>query len=151
MADYVKEIRALVGHKPIFLNACGGALFNEQGEILLQQRSDTGNWSLPGGMMEYGETFAETVRREYKEDSGIEIEPVAQIGVFENGYTKYPNGDETQIISVLYLVKQIGGQRITKPVFETLKTDYFDIHHIPPLLNDQTADMINAAFEFVNK
>ena len=48
MADYIKEIRALVGHKPILLNAAGGAVFNDQGQILIQQRTDNRTWSLPG-------------------------------------------------------------------------------------------------------
>ena len=57
MANYIKDIRSKVGHMPIFLNAVAGAVVNDQGQILLQQRTDAGNWSLPGGMMEYGETF----------------------------------------------------------------------------------------------
>ncbi|MFT9039692.1 NUDIX hydrolase [Schleiferilactobacillus harbinensis] len=146
MADYIKEIRALVGHKPILLNAAGGAVFNDQGQILIQQRTDNRTWSLPGGFMEYGETFRETVLREYKEDSGLEVKIDHLIGVFDQGFTVYPNGDECQVISALFAVTPIGGKRITEEQFETVGTDYFDEDNLPPLLNQQTADMIHAAF-----
>ena len=73
MANYIKDIRSKVGHMPIFLNAVAGAVVNDQRQILLQQRTDAGNWSLPGGMMEYGETFVETLKREMKEDAGFEV------------------------------------------------------------------------------
>ena len=43
MANYIKEIRDLVGHRPIILVACGGALLNQKNQILLQERADTGN------------------------------------------------------------------------------------------------------------
>ena len=76
VANYIKDIRSKVGHMPIFLNAVAGAVVNDQRQILLQQRTDAGNWSLPGGMMEYGETFVETLKREMKEDAGLLVEPV---------------------------------------------------------------------------
>ncbi len=83
MANYIREIRSKVGHMPIFLNAVAGAVVNEQGQLLLQKRTDAGNWSLPGGMMEYGETFVETLQREMKEDAGLLVEPVKALHTFE--------------------------------------------------------------------
>lgn len=58
MADYIKDIRHLVGHEPIILNFAGGVLANEQGQILLQQRSDFTGWGLPSGTMEFSESAA---------------------------------------------------------------------------------------------
>lgn len=57
MSDYIKDIRGKVGHMPIILNAVAGVVVNDEHKILLQERTDTHNWSLPGGYMEYGETF----------------------------------------------------------------------------------------------
>lgn len=106
MANYIQSIRGKVGHMPIILNACAGVLFDDQGRILLQERTDTNNWSLPGGYMEYGENFEQTIIREYKEDSGLEIKPVKQLAVFDQGFTEYPNGDVCQVISVLFEVER---------------------------------------------
>ncbi|WP_047998691.1 NUDIX hydrolase [Lactiplantibacillus herbarum] len=149
MANYIKEIRALVGHKPIILNTSGGILVNDKQQVLLNLRADTHNWSLPGGYLEYGETYAKACVREYKEDSGIDVEIVDQIAIFDQGETAYPNGDIAQTISALFLVKAIGGQALTSASDETLKLDYFDFDNLPPLLNQQTADMIQAGQKYL--
>ncbi|MCW6147352.1 NUDIX hydrolase [Lactiplantibacillus plantarum] len=149
MANYIKEIRALVGHKPIILNTAAGILVNDQQQVLLNLRTDTHNWSLPGGYLEYGETYATACVREYKEDSGIDVEVVDRIGIFDKGKTAYPNGDVAQTISALFLVNPIGGHVLTQATDETLKLDYFDFDNLPPLLNQQNADMIHAAQEYL--
>ena len=50
MADYIHEMRALVGHRPMILNTAAGALLDDQHRLLLQERADTGGWSFPGGL-----------------------------------------------------------------------------------------------------
>lgn len=142
MANYIQEIRRLVGHRPIILNAAGAILVNSQKEVLLNLRTDTHNWSLPGGYLEYGETFEQACIREYKEDAGIDVEIVQSLGIFDQGFTTYPNGDEAQVISKLYLVKQVGGQALQEATNETLDLKYFPFDQLPPLLNQQNADML---------
>ena len=63
VSNYIQDIRSKVGHMPIILNSVAGAIVNDHQEILLQERTDTKNWSLPGGYMEYGESFLETLKR----------------------------------------------------------------------------------------
>ena len=145
MANYIKGIRELVGHKPIILNASGGLVTNERHEALLNLRTDTHNWSLPGGYLEYGETFATACIREVKEDSGLDVEIIQSLGIFDQGFTTYPNGDVTQVISQLYWVKPIGGHLLSAATDETLDLQYFPLDDLPPLLNQQTADMLAAA------
>ncbi len=45
MADYIHEMRALVGHRPMILNTAAGALLDDNNRLLLQERADTGDWS----------------------------------------------------------------------------------------------------------
>lgn len=144
MANYIKEVRALVGHKPLILNASAGIVANDQHDVLLNLRTDTHNWSLPGGYLEYGETFASAMVREYKEDAGLDVEIVKSLGIFDQGFTEYPNGDVTQVISQLYLVKPVGGHTLETATDETLDLKYFPLDQLPPLLNQQTADMLTA-------
>ncbi|WP_125582080.1 NUDIX hydrolase [Levilactobacillus cerevisiae] len=144
MANYIKEIRSLVGHKPLILNASAGIVANDQHEVLLNLRTDTHNWSLPGGYLEYGETFATAMVREYKEDAGLDVEILKSLGIFDQGFTEYPNGDVTQVISQLYLAKPVGGHTLDTATDETLDLKYFPLDALPPLLNQQTADMLAA-------
>ncbi|BDZ29613.1 NUDIX hydrolase [Lactiplantibacillus sp. WILCCON 0030] len=151
MANYIKELRALVGHKPLILNTAAGILVNDQQQVLLNLRTDTHNWSLPGGYLEYGETYATACIREYKEDSGIDVKIVAPIGIFDQGETTYPNGDVVQTITELFLVEAVGGHQLAQATDETIRLDYFDFDHLPPLLNQQTADTLVAAKAFLNR
>ncbi|WP_125574010.1 NUDIX hydrolase [Levilactobacillus huananensis] len=144
MANYIQEIRQLVGHRPLILNAAGAILVNAKQEVLLNLRTDTHNWSLPGGFLEYGETFDTACIREYKEDAGIDVELIQPLGIFDQGFTTYPNGDQTQVICRLYLVKQVGGRPLETATDETLDLKYFPFDQLPPLLNQQTADMLAA-------
>lgn len=59
--NYIKDIRSLVGNQNIILNFAGGVLVNNKNEILLQRRSDSKLWGLPGGAMELGETGQKTL------------------------------------------------------------------------------------------
>lgn len=151
MSDYIKDIRSKVGNMPIILNAVAGVVVNDAQQLLLQERTDTHNWSLPGGYMEYGESFLETLKREMLEDSGLEIEVVDMLGTFEQGFTTYPNGDQAQVISRLYLVEPAGGQLLTEQTDETLSLKYFSFGELPPLLNQQNMDMIKAAAKYFHE
>ena len=50
-----------------------GLVFNDEGKLLLIQEPN-GKWELPGGRIEHGETFHETLKREIKEEMGVECE-----------------------------------------------------------------------------
>src|SRR5262245_41858352 len=60
------------------------AIFNGRGELLLIQRTDDRLWALPGGALEVGETPARGACREAWEETGLEVEPLALIGVYDS-------------------------------------------------------------------
>ena len=63
----------------------GGVVVNN-GRVLLIRRGQQplkGRWSLPGGLVEVGETLIEALRRELKEETGLDVEPVQILGIFE--------------------------------------------------------------------
>jgi len=66
--------------------AVGAFLFDERGRVLLIQRGQPpgeGLWTVPGGKLEAGETLAQAVAREVREETGMTIEPVALAGYRE--------------------------------------------------------------------
>ena len=59
------------------------------GEIVLVQRQDNGKWALPGGMVDWGETIPNTIRRELAEETGLELIQIRRlVGVYSE-----PNRD----------------------------------------------------------
>ena len=138
---YIKKIRQLVGHRPLIMTSASGALLNEQGEVLLQERADTGDWGFPGGYMEFGETFSQTLIREFKEDAGFAVEPQRLVKILDSDTYTYPIGDVVQPVNAFYLVRRTTDhQYLTKPS-ETVKTRYFGMHESPHFFNQQHAEM----------
>lgn len=147
--DYIKWIRSKVGHEKIFLNFAGGILVNKNNEILLQRRADKGTWGLIGGAMELGESAVETLKREFKEETGLDIQVKSLLGVYTKYTDSYPNGDEAQTLLVLYLVGITDGSFITGYTSdETLELGFFSLSDLEkmPLVNKQHQDMINDFF-----
>ena len=67
---YIEELRKVVGSRPLNLAGVAVAVFNEQGQILLQQRRN-GIWGVPGGFVELGESTEEAGRRECSKKQGL--------------------------------------------------------------------------------
>jgi 8-oxo-dGTP pyrophosphatase MutT (NUDIX family) len=70
-----------------------------------------GNWSLPGGVMEIGESLAETAIREAREETGLHIELAGILGIYTNTQhvIAYDNGEVRQEFVVVYLAHSVGG------------------------------------------
>ncbi|MCH7321562.1 NUDIX domain-containing protein [Solibacillus sp. MA9] len=86
----------------------GGALIKDsKGRILLQKRSDYGDWGLPGGAMEPGESIEETMIREVREETGISIKEYDFLSVYtgKRMMYKYPDGNEVVFVMFLFEVK----------------------------------------------
>ena len=77
------------------LPAAFAAVRNRAGELLLVRRIDDGNWELPGGRIEVGETAATTVVREVAEESGITIELTGLAGVYSDPTHVLVDPDDT--------------------------------------------------------
>lgn len=61
----------------------GAAIFDERGGLLLQKRLDSGLWALPVGFCEVGETPAEGIAREVREETGLIVRPDRLLGVYD--------------------------------------------------------------------
>ena len=57
---------------------------DDRGRALLIQRRDNGHWEPPGGVLELGETIEDGLRREVREETGLDIEPEQLTGVYKN-------------------------------------------------------------------
>ena len=147
--DYIQNIRKKVGKDKIILNfTCG--ILSQSGKILLQKRADKGTWGLPGGAIELGESALEALVREFYEETGIEVRAEKLLNVYTKYSDSYPNGDEAQVLTILYLVSSENS--ISTNFFtsdETLKLGFFDHRDIQniAIVNQQHQDMINDFFE----
>jgi ADP-ribose pyrophosphatase YjhB (NUDIX family) len=90
-----------------------GALIFEGDSILLVERAGEplkGYWSLPGGLLETGETIEDGVRREVREETGLLVELLYRFDIFERIMRDVDGRAEYHYVLVDYVCKVIGGE-----------------------------------------
>jgi 8-oxo-dGTP diphosphatase len=110
--DHLARLRALVGPRPLFAPGANVLVTDEQGRLLLLKHGGTGRWTLPGGGLEPGETFAACAARELLEETGLtaaRLEPLRLYAGAEYRFT-YPHGDVIDNVSVLYRAHGVTGK-----------------------------------------
>ena len=131
--SYISEMRKYIGHQPM-LSAGATVVVIKDNKILLNLRSDTNTWGIPGGATELGEILEETALRELKEETNLDCDSFTLLNVFsgKDFYFKYPNGDELYSVVALYLANDVTGElKITDG--ESFKLDYFSKDNLPNL------------------
>ena len=110
-------------------------IFDRRGRLLLQQRSDGGQWGLPGGSVEIGESVRDAVTREVHEETGLIVAVRRMIGVYSAPalqLVRYPDGNVWHYVSVSFECAVRGGSLQTCD--ETLALEYFPLRRLPPTL-----------------
>lgn len=95
--------------------AASAIVVDQDGRLLLHRRSDNDLWSIPGGAMEIGESIGQTVVREVREETGLEVEPQRLVGVYSDpGHVvAYDDGEVRQQFSVCIQCRIVGGTLAT--------------------------------------
>lgn len=148
---YIHDIRQKVGHMPLIMTSASGVLFDDHHRVLLQERADTGDWGFPGGYLDYGESFQTALVREFKEDAGRLIKPVQLLGILDQDFYTYPNGDEVQPINAVYVVTLASHDRFLTKATETVKTAFVSLAEQPRFFNGQHEKMWQLACQYASK
>jgi 8-oxo-dGTP pyrophosphatase MutT (NUDIX family) len=88
-------------------------IFDADGRVLLQQRTDNGRWGIPGGAVEFGESVLAALHREVLEETGLTIEVERLIGVYSHPdhhqIVTYPDGNVFHFVSTCFAARPTGG------------------------------------------
>jgi 8-oxo-dGTP pyrophosphatase MutT (NUDIX family) len=130
--DYMRELRQIVGNRPLIMVGATLLVLNPDKQLLMIKRTDNKCWGVPGGAMELGESLENTVKRETKEEIGIDVTDLELFGVYsgQNLYYQYPNGAEVYNVSVVYLTRSTNEVIQINPD-EHSEYQYFDLHSLP--------------------
>jgi 8-oxo-dGTP pyrophosphatase MutT (NUDIX family) len=100
-----KQARLAIGCSAIIWDAT-------KQRILLTRRADNGQWCLPSGRMEPGESIAETCAREVWEETGLRVRVTRLLGVYTSPdlIVEYPDGNKFQIVGFSFEAQVMGGE-----------------------------------------
>jgi len=125
--------------------AVGAAVTNDEGQLLLIQRADSGVWLYPTGWCDVGYSAPEVVVKEVREETGIDVEPVRLIGVLDGmrlGESRIP------LYSLLFFCRAVGGALKLHPL-EVTDAGWFERDALPtPIIGaERWAEPIFAAID----
>ncbi|MEU2510868.1 NUDIX domain-containing protein [Streptomyces syringium] len=130
--DFIREIRATAGHQLLWMPGVSTIVFDDEGRVLLGRRSDSGEWSIIGGIPEPGEQPAAAVVREVYEETAVHVVPERVLLVQALERITYPNGDVCQFMDICFLCRYVSGEaRVNDD--ESLEVGWFELDALPPM------------------
>ena len=138
----------------LFSYRVGGVLIKDN-KILLAKGGD--DYSLPGGHSQIGETSQETIIREFKEETGLDVEPLNVISTYEN-FWKWEDKDCHQLC-IYYKLKMVDETQELVPNPDTPDTKFIwleleklkSINLYPIGISDQILNNVNNNTHFIHK
>ena len=143
--------RPVAGQPQAVRAGVSAAIFDGDGRVLLEHRSDNGFWGMPGGGVDIGESVEQAVKREVLEETGLRVEVKRLVGVYsdprQHNIASYPDGNVFQGVSFLFeCVRKDGELRMSD---ESTDLRYFDVNELPEkmlLSHDlRISDVLDAA------
>lgn len=116
------------------LPAVAAAIFNEQGEVLLQKRRDKDQWCIISGHVEFGETVSEAILREIKEETDTAAEIIRFIGIYSSpdSQTYEYTNRSVQYVTSYFEAKLITDIPTSFSNNETMELRFFPTDALPP-------------------
>jgi 8-oxo-dGTP diphosphatase len=125
------------------------AIILRRGRVLMAQRGKEplkGWWSLPGGLLETGESLSDGVRREVREETGLEVRPLGVFEVFERIMRDASGAPEYHYVLIDYICRTTGGKLAAGD--DACAVEWVRRRDLPALkITEGTLAVIERAFE----
>ncbi|MEM7593284.1 MAG: NUDIX domain-containing protein [Cyanobacteria bacterium P01_A01_bin.83] len=142
--SYVRELRGLVGHRPLIVPGAAILIFDSQNRLLFQHRKDNQQWGLIGGSMEIGESLAQTARREALEETGLNLDELDWFDLFSGQELiyQYPHGDIVVNVVAVYTSRKFRGE-LKVNENEGNQLHFFKLNKLPPNISSPDKPIID--------
>lgn len=121
---------------------------DDAGRILMICRTDNGNWAVPGGAIDLGESMVDAAIRETREETGIECEITGLVGIYTDPrhVIHYTSNDEVrQEFSIVLVGRAVGGEpRVSD---ESSEVRWVEVAQLPDIQMDRSMRLRLAQYE----
>ena len=126
-----------------------GAIIIEDARVLLVKRAQPplqAQWSIPGGVLEVGELIREAAIREAREETGLIVDPVELLGVYDRILRNPERRVQYHYVLIDFLCRKVGGE--LSAASDAAEVCWFTREELPALhLAEDTLDVVNKGFE----
>jgi 8-oxo-dGTP pyrophosphatase MutT (NUDIX family) len=131
-ASYLGQLRKLVGSRTLISPGARAIILDEQGRLLLIQRSDNGAWGMPAGSLELQESILDCLEREVREETGLEVLEATPIALYTEPRFAFTTafGDQIQMFALAFRVDRWQGSIVTS-TDETTHARFFAFDELP--------------------
>lgn len=130
--DYIQHLRSMVGNEKVIMVVAGAIVFDKENRVLMQKRSDNGEWGFPGGFMDLNESIQDTARREVYEETGLGLNDLELFGIYSGPkYDKtFSNGDQVSLVQIVFICKSYSGELVERND-ESLENKFYSLNDLP--------------------
>ncbi|MFG1813095.1 NUDIX domain-containing protein [Kribbella sp. NPDC049174] len=140
---FILDLRAKIGHDPLWLTGISGVVLNDAEQVLLVRRADDGRWTLVAGVLEPGEEPAAALVREIQEETSVQVTVERLVSVKTLRPHTYPNGDQVQYLDLCFRCRPLHGEpRVNDD--ESLEVSWFPLSALPALSPQEQESIANA-------
>ncbi|MBM3935149.1 MAG: NUDIX domain-containing protein [SAR202 cluster bacterium] len=130
--SYVGRLRSVVGNRRLITAGVRAAIVDEQGRFLFIRRRDNGNWGMVEGGVDLGDSIMETLAKEVKEETGLDVVRATLVAVYSEKRFWFTNvwGNEHQMVNFVFRVDEWSGT-LAPQTDESTDARFFPVDELP--------------------
>ena len=140
--SYLGQLRKAVGNRKIITPGARGVVRDEEGRILLIRRRDNYQWGMPAGCMELDESLLDCLKREVKEETGLDVISATPFAMYTEPRFDFVNayGGRHKSFVVAFRVDEWSGTLVSE-TDETVDARFFPLQEVPGYYRECIEDL----------
>lgn len=136
--SYMGKLRQFIGSQKVIVNAVRAIILDDEGNALFIKRRGDRKWGMPAGAMELEESVLDAMKREVREETGLDVLQATLIAIYSSPLTQsYTDrwGNAHHVIEYLFRVDHWTGT-LKKSTNESTDAGFFPLDRLPEASNE---------------